>query len=210
MRKPDSVVCFGLRRWTRDYDRAQHLMSQCAQERRAIYVEEPEYDVDGPDVEMAETRTGVITLIPHLPPGMTQADILRAQKRALDFALAYYDCYRPVLWYYDPRALAYAELVDAAALVYDWIDEETVVGQAHQQLLGIADLVFTDTRDHRQLVHHNVHPTDDARTWPELWSRMWQAVEQTVENTVVVESGDSKSLLDSAGWPSWSGRSLAR
>jgi hypothetical protein len=208
MPKPDSVVCFGLRRWTRDYDRSQHLMSQCAQERRVIYVEDPEHDALGPDVEMAETRTGVITLVPHLPPGMARADIERAQKRALDFTMAYYDCDRPVLWYYAPQALAYSEHATAAALVYDWVDEDTVVGQYHQRLLGLADLVFTDTRDHRQLVHHNVHPTDGAETWPELWSRMWQAVEATIANTVVVEAGDSKSLLDSAGWPSL--RSLAR
>lgn len=200
MRKPDSVVCFGIRRWTRDYDRAQHLMSQCAQERRVIYVEEPEYDVEGPDIEMAETRTGVITLVPHLPPGMARADVERAQKRALDFTLAYYDCYRPVLWYYDPRALAYTEHIDAAALVYDWVDEDTVIDPSAQKLLGIADIVFTDTRDHRQLVHHNVHPTDGVETWPELWMEMWRAVEQTVENTVVVESGGSGDLLDLSGW----------
>jgi hypothetical protein len=199
MRKPDSVVCFGIRRWTRDYDRAQHLMSQCAKERRVIYVEEPEHDVDGPDVEMAETRTGVITLIPHLPAGMERADVERAQKRALDFALAYYDCYRPVLWYYAPQALVFAQHIDAAALVYDWVDEDTQIGRYHQQLLGIADLVFTDTRDHRQLVHHNVHPTDGPQTWPELWSQMWRAVEQTVENTVVVENSSSGDLLDSIG-----------
>jgi hypothetical protein len=186
MRKPDSVVCFGIRRWTRDYDRAQHLMSQCAQERRVIYVEEPEYDVEGPDIEMAETRTSVITLVPHLPPGMARADIERAQKRALDFTLAYHDCDRPVLWYYDPRALAYSEHVDAVALVYDWSDEETQVGPHAQKLLGVADLVFTDTRDHRQLVHHNVQATDGIETWPELWSQMWSSVEHTIENTVAV------------------------
>jgi len=95
---PDVVVCLAHRRWSCFYERSQHLMTQCAQERRAVYVEEPEFDSTGPDVEMSKTRTGVITLIPHIPPTTLIDGVRRAQRRALDGGLAHLGGRNPVLW----------------------------------------------------------------------------------------------------------------
>lgn len=184
---PDVVVCLAHRRWSCFYERSQHLMSQCAQERTAIYVEEPEFDTSGPDVELSETRTGVITLIPHLPPTLTYDAVRRAQRRAIDFVLAQHNCHHPVLWYYAPQALAFTDHVDASAIVYDWIDFDLHgiptlgMGRSHQKLLDTADVVFTDGEpDHRQLVHHNVHPMPPGLTAPEAWTMMWFQVEQAI------------------------------
>jgi hypothetical protein len=163
-------------------------MSHCAQERTTVFVEEPELDTTGPDVEMSETRTGVITLIPHLPPTLTVDATRRAQRRAIDFVLAHLGCTRPILWYYAPHAFAYTDHIDASAIVYDWLEPGTVVddlpslwlGQDHQKLLDRADVVFTDGEaDHRRLVHHNVHAFGQhERTWKDVWSSMWPHVEE--------------------------------
>jgi hypothetical protein len=162
-------------------------MSQCAQERHVIYVEEPEFDTCGPDVELSETRTGVITLIPHMPSTLTYDAVRRAQRRALDFALAHLDCQRPVLWYYAPQALAFTDHIDAKAIVYDWIDFDAhgvptlCLGRSHQKLLDVADLVFTDGEpDHRQLVHHNVLPVGPGTSAPDAWRTMWSRVEEAI------------------------------
>lgn len=185
---PDVVVCLAHRRWSCFYERSQHLMSQCAQERRAVYVEEPEFDTAGPDVELSETRTGVITLIPHMPPSLTYDAVRRAQRRVLDFVLADLGCWRPVLWYYAPQSLAFTDHVDAGAIVYDWLDFDAhgvptlCLGRSHQKLLDRADVVFTDGEpDHRQLVHHNVHPVGPGISAPDAWRAMWSRVEEAIE-----------------------------
>jgi hypothetical protein len=191
---PDVVVCLANRRWSAFYDRSQHLMSHCARERTTVFVEEPELDTTGPDVELSETRTGVITLIPHLPPTLTVDATRRAQRRAIDFALAHLGCARPILWYYAPQAIAYTDHLDAAVTVYDWLEPEHVgdvpslcLGRSHQRLLDRADVVFTDGEpDHRRLVHHNVHafgvPTSvdgcAQLTWTDVWAAMWSRVQE--------------------------------
>jgi hypothetical protein len=185
-RVPDLVVCLGHRRWSSYYDRSQELMAQCARERRVVFVEEPELtsDRDAPGVELAETRSGVVTLIPHMAAELTLQEIQRRQRRALDFVLAHYNCTNPVLWYYAPKALEFTDHIDAAAIVYDWVDfgADPVphVGRRAQQLLDRADVVFTDTADHRQLVHHNVFPMTEASSWAEMWTEMWAIVERAI------------------------------
>jgi hypothetical protein len=163
----DLVVCLANRRWSCWYDRSQHLMAQCAQERRAVFVEEPEFDSSGPDVEMSETRTGVITLIPHMPVSLTLEAVARAQRRALDFVLAHLGAQSPVLWYYAPQALSYSDHIQASAVVYDCVRPLDSIGRRHQQLLENANLVFTPD-------------SPEAQTWPDLWRAMWGRVESVL------------------------------
>jgi UDP-galactopyranose mutase len=184
---PDVVVCLAHRRWSCFYERSQHLMTQCAQERRAVYVEEPEFDTAGPDVEMSETRTGVITLIPHMPATLTLDGVRHAQRRAIDFVLAHLGCTNPVLWYYAPQARVFTDHIEASAIVYDWLEPAKAdvaslcLGRSHQQLLDTADVVFTDGEpDHRRLVHHNVHAIGPGMTAPEAWRSMWTEVERAI------------------------------
>jgi UDP-galactopyranose mutase len=160
----DFVVCLANRRWSCWYDRSQELMSQCARERTTVFVEEPEFDSSGPDVEMSETRSGVITLIPHMPAGLTLEAVERAQRRALDFVLAHLGARRPVVWYYAPQALSFTDHIESSAIVYDCLRERAGIGRRHQQLLQRANLVFTAD-------------TPAAETWPELWRAMWSQVE---------------------------------
>lgn len=194
MPSPDVVLCLAHRRWSCYYERSQHLMTECARERRAIFVEEPEIDTVAPDVELSETRTGVITLIPHLPPGLTLQQSERAQRRAVDFVLAHYDCPNPVLWYYTPKAIGFTDHIEPAAIVYDWLesppalanDNAPRLGHREQHLLDRADVVFTDVLDtggfpdHRSLLHHNIHPFSGEPSWRETWRCMWDHVESAI------------------------------
>lgn len=185
---PDVVVCLTQRRWTCYYERPHHLMVQCARERRAVFIEEPEHDTTAPDIEIAETRNGVLTLIPHMPSDLTFQQVEIAQRRAIDFVLAHLGCHNPVLWYYAPKTLAFTDHIDAAAVVYDWIEQDRdatgpvpLLGRRHQQLLDRADVVFTDGEpDHRQLVHHNVHAYPIEGWWEETWKSMWGHVERAI------------------------------
>ncbi|NVB78058.1 MAG: hypothetical protein HOV81_06650 [Kofleriaceae bacterium] len=195
MSGPDVVLCLAHRRWSCYYDRSQHLMSECARQRRTIFVEEPELDTVAPDVELSETRTGVITLIPHLPPGLTLQQSERAQRRAVDFVLAHYGCFHPVLWYYTPKAIGFTDHIDASAIVYDWLEEPPAfandgasrVGHREQHLLDRAHVVFTDIvdndgfPDHRPLLHHNIHAFSGEPSWSETWRQMWSHVESAIE-----------------------------
>lgn len=194
MRSPDVVLCLAARRWSCYYERSQHLMSACARERRAIFIEEPELDTVAPDVELSETRTGVITVIPHLPVGLTPQQTERAQRRVISFVLAQYDCLQPVLWYYTADALGFTDEVDAAATVFDWLETGPAVandgaphlGQRARQLLDRADVVFTDVPsnfgfpDHRQILHHNIHAYSGEPSWIATWRSMWSHVDSAI------------------------------
>jgi UDP-galactopyranose mutase len=186
----DLVVCLANLRWSCWYDRSQHLMAQCAQERTAIFVEEPEFDSSGPDVEMSETRNGVITLIPHMPIGLTLEAVQRAQRRALDFVLAHLGARNPVLWYYAPQTLGYTDHVQASAIVYDCTRSVDGVGRRHQRLLERANIVFTPE-------------TPAAETWPELWRAMWSQVEPLIgrEDAERTDVFGSSLLVDSSVLP---------
>jgi UDP-galactopyranose mutase len=170
-------------------------MSECARQRRAIFVEEPELDTVAPDVELSETRTGVITLIPHLPPGLTLQQSERAQRRAVDFVLAHYGCPRPVLWYYTPKAIGFTDQIEPSAIVYDWLESSPAcahdaaprIGHREQDLLDRADVVFTDVLatdgfpDHRPLLHHNLYAFSGEPSWSATWRAMWSHVETAIE-----------------------------
>jgi len=163
----DLVVCLANRRWSCWYDRSQELMSQCARERTTVFVEEPEFDSSGPDVEMSETRTGVITLIPHMPSGLTLEAVERAQRRALDFVLAHLGAQSPVLWYYAPQALSYTDHIETSAVVYDCIRSKRAYGRRHQQLIQRANVLFSPD-------------SPAADNYTDLWRAMWSQVQASM------------------------------
>jgi len=160
-------------------------MTQCALERTTVFVEEPEFDSSGPDVEMSETRTGVITLIPHMPANLTNEAIERAQRRALDFVLAHLNAVKPVLWYYAPKTLGFTDHIDAAATVYDCLRAKPSVGRRHQRLLETADVVFTPD-------------TPAAGTAEALWRTMWSQVTGLIGYQQVTCNPALESLSPSA------------
>jgi UDP-galactopyranose mutase len=145
------LVCLSHLRWDFVYQRPQHLLSRCAQDRRVFYVEEPVHgETLRLDVRMNEQ--GVHVVVPHLPEGVrgkrkeeealvqTLLARLFAERRIREYAL----------WYYTPMALGWTRGLRPLATVYDCMDELSAfkgappeLREREDELFRRADLVFT-------------------------------------------------------------------
>ncbi|HEX8216218.1 MAG TPA: UDP-galactopyranose mutase [Allosphingosinicella sp.] len=165
-----TLVCFSHLRWNFVFQRPQHLMSRFAAERRVIFWEEPEAALAGCEPALGVrtcAETGVIVVTPSLPEGMEEAAQEAVLKRLLDGFLAG-EKGPFVRWYYTPMMLPFSRHVDAAATVYDCMDELANFRFAPPRLLSLeselfdaADLVFTggySLYEAKKGRHPNVHP----------------------------------------------------
>ena len=145
------LLTFSHSRWDFVYQRPQHLMSRLARYHDVLFVEQPRRD-DGPArLEAFEPVPGVTVLTPHTnvdAPGFhdDQLPLLRPllgdwlREHRID------DC---VAWLYTPMALPLLAELSPRAVIYDCVDEPSVLKDAPRQLrqreaalLKTADLVF--------------------------------------------------------------------
>ena len=166
---PHTLLCFSHLRWNFVFQRPQHLMSRFARERRVIFWEEPE-TAPGDSVSLRITpcrETGVIIATPLLPEGLSDAERDDNLKTLLNGFLDGEE--GPVIrWYYTPMMLPFSRHIDAAATVYDCMDELANFRFAPPQLLSLeselfdaADLVFTggySLYEAKKARHSSVHP----------------------------------------------------
>jgi glycosyltransferase involved in cell wall biosynthesis len=119
-----------------------------------------------------EVAPNLTVVVPHLPATMAYADAVPVQKRLLaDFFLAN-SLSAPVLWFYTPAALEFADELPAAATVFDCMDELSAFQDAapelrrlEAELLNRADVVFTggmSLYEAKRERHHNVHAFPSA------------------------------------------------
>jgi len=142
------LFCFSHLRWDFVYQRPQHLLSRCAQDRRVFFWEEPIFDSpQSASIEVVQKADRLWVIRPHLPAG-GDADSLQ-RKLLVDFCREKH-IDRPVRWYYTPMALGFSNDLPAAATVYDCMDELSGFAGAPPQLLdreaqlfSAADVVFT-------------------------------------------------------------------
>ena len=146
---PD-LVCLSHLRWDFVYQRPQHLLTRCAEERRVFFFEEPVHD-DGPLRLEVKERGKVRVVVPHLPEGLT-SDVAReaALRTMVERMMADQKITDYVLWYYTPMALQFSRHLRPRAVVYDCMDELSafrgappVLRGLEGELLSRADLVFT-------------------------------------------------------------------
>ena len=164
------IICFSHLRWNFVFQRPQHLMSRFAQERRVIYWEEPENAL--PDGEAGLSvrtcaETGVVVATPTLPPHLSEEERNTTLKALLDAFVAGEEA-PLVRWYYTPMMLPFSRHLQAAATVYDCMDELANFRFAPRQLLELerelfatADVVFTggySLYEAKKDRHPNVHP----------------------------------------------------
>jgi UDP-galactopyranose mutase len=166
----NSLICFSHLRWNFVFQRPQHLMSRFARERRVIFWEEPEAALAGCEPALGVrtcAETGVVVVTPSLPEGMEEAEQEKVLKQLLDGFLAGEKA--PfVRWYYTPMMLPFSRHIEAAATVYDCMDELANFRFAPPRLLALeselfdaADLVFTggySLYEAKKGRHPNVHP----------------------------------------------------
>ena len=164
------LICFSHLRWNFVFQRPQHLMSRFAKERRVIYWEEPEAALPGCEPALGIrvcAETGVTVVTPSLPEGMSEDETQSALKLLLDEFLATEE--QPLIrWYYTPMMLPFSRHIEAAATVYDCMDElaafrfaPPTLLELERELFATADVVFTggySLYEAKKSRHPNVHP----------------------------------------------------
>lgn len=162
---PPALICLSHLRWDFVYQRPQHLLSRCAKERRVFFIEEPILSSDPSwrlDVSIRES--GVSVVVPYLSEGMSEDEIIAAQKGMLDDLLAQAQIREYILWYYTPMAIAFAHHLDPLVIIYDCMDELSafkgappVMIEREAELFNRADLVFTGGQSLYEAKRHQ-HP----------------------------------------------------
>ncbi|MDB5458683.1 MAG: UDP-galactopyranose mutase, partial [Caulobacteraceae bacterium] len=167
----EALLCFSHLRWDFVFQRPQHLMTRFAASRRVIYWEEPvAATADArPHVDTRVcAKSGVIVATPRLPETLQGAQRETVLRALLDGFLADEKVERPIRWYYTPMMLGFSRHVEAAAVVYDCMDELSnfkfappQLRQLERDLMAEADVVFTggySLYEAKQGQHANIHP----------------------------------------------------
>ncbi|MCQ0970450.1 UDP-galactopyranose mutase [Paracoccus sp. TK19116] len=164
-----TVICFSHLRWDFVLQRPQHLMGRFAKETRVLFWEEAiPTDHHLPYLEFhAFDGTSVQAVRPRVPARWSSAEQDRALSGLLDQMLTLTGIRRPVLWFYTPMMWPVASHVEAAAVVYDCMDELSAFRFAPSELLeresmllAAADVVFTggwSIWEAKRLRHDNIH-----------------------------------------------------
>lgn len=164
---PD-LICLSHLRWNFVYQRPQHLLTRCAQMRRVFFIEEPIFQPDAqPRLEVSHPIDNVWVVVPHLPEGLSEAEVNLAQKQLIDWLLAEHTLQQYICWYYTPMSLAFTQHLEPLAVVYDCMDELSAFKGASPKLKEYeamlfqrADLVFTGGQtlyEAKRSQHSNVY-----------------------------------------------------
>ncbi|TMV20061.1 UDP-galactopyranose mutase [Rhizobium sp. Td3] len=111
--------------------------------------------------------TSVKAVRPRIPDHWTPEDREMALGRLLDDLLELIGCRKPILWFYTPMMFGFARHLDAAAVIYDCMDElanfklaPSNMKSAEQALMARADVVFTggiSLYEAKRARHDNIH-----------------------------------------------------
>ena len=165
-----TIICFSHLRWDFVYQRPQHLMSRFAKTAKVIFFEEP--IVHEPLLTAILTSkicpsSGVTVATPRLPPNQSP-DVIKATLQIfVEQILANTKPEQRVFWFYTPMMVDLVQNAEAAATVYDCMDElskfkgaPSDITSMESRLLLKADVVFTGGRalyEAKADVHPNVH-----------------------------------------------------
>jgi UDP-galactopyranose mutase len=164
-----SMIVFSHLRWDFVFQRPQHLMTRLAHGARIYFFEEPVPDMAPPWLEVTEPLPNLFVCRPHSPVAEggfadTQLPVLQ---KLLELLITERQIERPVAWFYTPMALPLLQSLDAAAVVYDCMDELSAFHNAppellerERALLRAADVVFTGGPSlfrAKRALHGNVH-----------------------------------------------------
>ncbi len=164
---PD-LICFSHLRWNFVFQRPQHLMTRCAQERRVFYVEEPiREEIASPHLRVE--RSGSVTVVvPHLPASLDADATDEVLRDLVDDLIISQSIGDFVVWYYTPMALTFTSHLTPRAVVYDCMDElsafkgaPAVLRTREVELMRRASLVLTGGQslfEAKRHQHVNIHP----------------------------------------------------
>ncbi len=169
----EDLICLSHLRWNFVYQRPQHLMSRCAQERRVFFVEEPIIDHQKPYIDVQIHTVGIDqkayiwVVVPHIPDGLSTEQRHLALSILMDQLILEFEISDYHLWYYTPEALMYTRTLKPQTIIYDCMDELSLFKGANPQLctlemelLSRAHVVFTGGQSlyqAKQDQHSNIH-----------------------------------------------------
>lgn len=166
-----TLICFSHLRWNFVFQRPQHLMSRFAQDFDVFFWEEPLDTDEAPYVSVTKDASGVTVLTPYLPADLDGEARTRRLRGLLNEVLVGRTG-ELVLWFYTPMMLPISKHLNAAATVYDCMDELSAfkfappqLPQLERDLFEAADIVFTggySLYEAKQSQHANVHPFPSA------------------------------------------------
>ncbi len=147
---PD-LICLSHLRWDFVYQRPQHLLSRCAQERRVFFIEEPVFSPNASErLDISSRECGVWVVVPHLSEGLSESASWAAQRVLIDNLFAQAQIREYILWYYTPMAMAFTRHLEPLVVIYDCMDELSLfqgapcaLKELETELFSRADLVFT-------------------------------------------------------------------
>ncbi|MBD9498990.1 UDP-galactopyranose mutase [Ensifer sp. ENS01] len=164
------VICFSHLRWDYVVQRPQHLMKRFARDRHVYFFEEfipTDHHLAYLEIHPFAGTT-VKSVRPRIPREWTEAQRNTGLAGLLDELLDLVGHPKPVLWFYTPMMFPFARHVDAAAIVYDCMDElanfrfaPANMVKLERELMHRADVVFTGGHslyDAKRLLHDNIHP----------------------------------------------------
>jgi len=145
------LVCLSHLRWDFVYQRPQHLLSRCAKERRVFFVEEPIFgDESDPRLDVSAREDKLQVVVPRLPRGMNDEEIINTQRELLDQFFAENGIREYALWYYTPMALRFSDHLKPVVTIYDCMDELSAfkgaspeLKERERELFERATMVFT-------------------------------------------------------------------
>ena len=164
------LICFSHLRWDFVLQRPQHLMGRFAADRPVWFWEEMiPTDHHLPYLEFhAFDGTSVQAIRPRVPRHVPADQVDGVLAGLLRQMLTLTRTERPVLWFYTPQMWPVACQVDAAAIVYDCMDElsnfrfaPADLRRNEAALMEAADVVFTGGHslyEARRARHDNIHP----------------------------------------------------
>jgi UDP-galactopyranose mutase len=165
---PD-LICLSHLRWDFVYQRPHHLLSRCARERRVFFIEEPVFVKEQlAELDITMRDCGVSVVVPRLPEGLSEEEILGVQRLLIDDLLQECRILDYILWYYTPMAMPFTGHLNPLATVFDCMDElsafkfaPAALREYEAELLSRADVVFTGGQslyEAKRNQHRNIHP----------------------------------------------------
>lgn len=163
-----TLLCLSHLRWGFVYQRPQHVMSRLARDYDVLFFEEPIFEGrQSAHLETYAVAEGVTVLVPRLPEGLDEAQVIATQRELLDAWLAEHWPSELMLWYLTPMSRAFTDHLEANVVIFDCMDELSAfkfappaLVEMERRLMAKADVVFTGgyslweaKREH----HDNVH-----------------------------------------------------
>lgn len=124
---PKNLLCFSPIRWDYIMRRPQQLLVRFAENTNVYFFEEPVFDALHDSYLTYSTRSETLwKVVPHLPLGLTMAQIEDRLARLLDHFLEKADLDKWIFWYYSQTALSFTKNHKPRLVIYDRIN-----GQDH-------------------------------------------------------------------------------